>query len=590
MLHTTTDERSEIAGGGDPDGFVGGAGGKAPRGIDRLLGSLLGLVLAACGGTPRPEPLAASAAPPAAEATPVTPEKSMTAEPIMHVTQTAAPQELVFPEEEFRARQPVAGPPRPFRLPPVKSFTLKNGIKVYLVEQHGLPLVSMDLNFDGGSLVDPKGKEGLASVCMTMLTEGTEKLDKIAYAENLADTASNISGYATDDSVGLTLSSLSKHLDPTFAQFVETIRTPGFRASDFDRMIKRRIEGIKQAKGSPASVAGRVTGSVLYGPDHPFGAVVTEGSLAALKLEDCKTFARAWLLPRRARLFVVGDLTEARIRAYFESPQLAGWTGAPPRVPGLPAPRTMTGRIFFVDIPGAAQSTVSYLQFGPKRTAPDYFATSMLGAVFGGGFSSRINMNLREDKGYSYGARGTFGYTKSYGSFVASAPVVGNATYQSILEIDREVKGMWSAKPAFAIKNEELEREKNGAILGLPGRFATAQAALGQYRGLVYYGLPLDYYNSYVDKLGKVSAPAVTAAAARHLRPGQAVYVVVGNGAEKMIERIVQSNGSKEGWKDVPYMKDGKQLTLREALVDLTTRGDVGSGGLVELDADGRPK
>jgi predicted Zn-dependent peptidase len=556
-----------------------------------LLGSLLGLALLACGGTPRPEPPSVAPAPAAPEAPPVTPEKSMSpAEPIMHVTQTAAPQELVFPDEEFRARQPVAGPPRPFRLPPVKSFTLKSGIKVYLVEQHGLPLVSMDLNFDGGSLVDPKGKEGLASVCMAMLTEGTEKLDKIAYAESLADTASSIAGYATDDSVGLTLSSLSKHLEPTFAQFVDTIRTPGFRGSDFDRMIKRRIEGIKQAKGSPAPVAARVTGAVLYGPDHPFGAVITEGSLAALKLDDCKAFARAWLLPRRARLFVVGDLTEAKIRAYFDSPQLAGWTGAPPRVPALPAPRTMTGRIFFVDIPGAAQSTVSYLQFGPRRTAPDYFATSLLGAVFGGGFSSRINMNLREDKGYSYGARGTFGYTKSYGSFVASAPVVGNATYQSILEIDREVKGMWSGKPAFAIKNDELEREKNGAILGLPGRFATAQAALGQYRSLVYYGLPLDYYNSYVENLGKVSSQAVTASAVRHFRPGQAVYVVVGNGAEKVIERVQGTNGSKEGWKDVPYTKDGKQLTLREALADLATRGDVGSGGLVELDVDGRPK
>jgi zinc protease len=513
------------------------------------------------------------------------------ADPISHVTQTATPQELVFPEEAFRAHQPVAGPPRPFRLPPVKSFTLASGVKVYLVEQHGLPLVSMDLNFDGGAAVDPKGKEGLASVCMTMLTEGTEKLDKIAYAESLADTASSIGGYAGDDSVGVTLSSLSKHLDATFALFVETIRTPGFRASDFERLVKRRIEGIKQAKGSPASVASRVSGTVLYGPDHPFGAVVTEHSLAQLTLDDCKAFARAWLLPKNARLFVVGDLTEAKVRAYFDSPQLAGWKGAGPTLPALPAPKIMAGRIFFVDIPGATQSTVSYLQFGPKRTAPDYFATSMMGAVFGGGFASRINMNLREDKGYSYGARGNFSYSRTYGAFTASAPVVGNSTYQSILEIDHEIKGLWAGKPDFAIKTEELEREKNGAILGLPGRFATAQAALGQYRGLVYFGLPLDYYNSYVDKLGKVSGAEVMAAAAKQLRPGQAVYVVVGNGEEKMIVHVQDDKaGGKDSWKDVPYQKDGKQQTLREALVDLAARGDVGTGGLVELDADGRVK
>src|ERR1043165_2952591 len=191
-------------------------------------------------------------------------------------TETAAPQALVFPDEEFRGRPPFAGAPRPFRLPPVAAFTLASGIEVYLVEQHVLPLVSLDLNFDGGAAIDPPGKEGLASVCMAMLTEGTEQLDKLAYAERLADTASSIGGYATDDSVGLALSTLRNYLDPAFAQLVDTIRRPGFRASDFDRMIKRRIEGIKQARRSPASVATRIAGTVLYGASHPFGTVVTE--------------------------------------------------------------------------------------------------------------------------------------------------------------------------------------------------------------------------------------------------------------------------------------------------------------------------
>jgi hypothetical protein len=173
--------------------------------------------------------------------------------------------------------------------------------------------------------------------------------------------------------------------------------------------------------------------------------------------------------------------------------------------------------------------------------------------------------------------------------FTAGSSVVGNATYQSILEIDREVKGLWAGKPELAIKPAELEREKLGAILGLPGRFATAAAALGQYRGLVYFGLPLDYYHSYVARIDKVSGAEVMAAAARHLRPGQAVYVVVGNGEDKMIVHVPDDR-AKSGWKDVPYLKDGRQVTLREALADLAARGDVGAGGLVELDADGRVK
>jgi predicted Zn-dependent peptidase len=500
-------------------------------------------------------------------------------QPVHTVAQTAIPQDLQFPEEAFRATQPPAGPVRPFRLPKVKPFTLKNGIKVYLVEQHSLPLVSLDLSFEGGGGLDPKGKEGLASVCMSMMSEGTQRLDKIQFAEALADTASSVNTYAGDESQGVTLSSLSKHLPSTFELFVETLRSPGFREKDFDRMIKRRIESVRQSKGNPSSVAGRVSGPVLYGTQHPFGTVVTEQSLQAIKLDDCKAYAEAWLKPTRAKLFVVGDLTEAQIRQLFDSPALASWKGAPPKVAKLPAPKGPAGRIFFVHMPGAAQSQVSLMHFGPKRNAGDYFATTMLGSVFGGGFSSRINMNLREDKGYSYGARGGFSYTRDYGTFNASASVRTDSTYQTLLEIDREVKELWSG--ARPIVKDELAREKQGAMLGLPGRFQTAQAALGQYRGLVYYGLPLDYYNTYVPSLEKVNESGVKAAAKKHLKPGQAIYLVVGDGDAKV---VVRNDG-----KDVPYEKDGKQLTLREALADLAVRAEIGQGGLVELDTDGNP-
>jgi zinc protease len=289
-------------------------------------------------------------------------------------------------------------------------------------------------------------------------------------------------------------------------------------------------------------------------------------------------------VPGGVQLFVVGDLTEAAVRACFDSPRLAGWIGAPPAPPALPAPRTLPGRIFFVDVPGAAQSAVSYLQFGPPRSADDYFATAMLGAVFGGGFTSRINMNLREAKGYSYGARGSFSYSRSYGTFAVSAQVAAGATDPALREIHREVVGLWRGDPGYAVTPDELAREQNGAILGLPGRFATAQAALGQYRALVYFGLPLDYYDSYVDRISQVSIGDVMAAAARRLDPGRAVYVVVGNGAQPVTARPGSAPRSEapSGSLRLP--------TLREALTELAARGDVGDGGLIELDADGRPR
>jgi zinc protease len=548
--------------------------------------ALLALASLAASASCKSAPVAQPAPPPVATTPDPQPQPAPPPQENTLPVQTAQPQNLAFPEEDFRKAQPAPTAQRPFKLPAVKPFTLKNGIKVFLVEQHTLPIVSMDLNFDGGSVTDPKGKDGVASMCMSMLTEGTDKLDKIAYSEALADVASNINAYATDDSQGVQLSSLTKHLAPTFALFAETLRAPGMRETDFDRMKKRRIEAVRQARSAPTSIPSRVSGAVLYGLEHPLGAVVTEASTEAITLDDCKKQLATWLKPKNARLFVVGDMTEAGVRKIFDDSPLAAWTGAGPKAPALPAPKPLEGRIFFVHVPNAPQSQVMLLAQGPKRTSTDYFANAMMSAVFGGSFTSRLNMNLREDKGYSYGARGGFSYSKTYGTLSVSAPVQADSSYQSLLEIDRELRNL--AKWSSPVTKDELEREKTNAILALPGRFATAQAALGQYRSLVYYGLPLDYFNTYVGKVGKVTQVQIKASAAKHLNPGQVAFLVVGNGDEKMIvDNPNAPKGALPKDRKLPYEKAGTQLTLREALQDLATRGDVGAGGLVELDVDG---
>ncbi len=496
------------------------------------------------------------------------------------VTQTASPQELVFPEEAFRATQPVPGPVRPFKLPAVQTFKLASGTEVFLVEQHTLPIVSMDFTFDGGAIADPPGKEGLASVCMAMMGEGTVGKDKVAFSEALADIASSVSAYAGADTQGVSLSSLSKHLDATFVLFADVLLNPGFRPDDFDRMVKRRIEAIKQAKGSPDAIVGRIAGPVLYGATHPYGRITTEASLAALTLDDCRAYHARQLHPGGARLFVVGDITPEQIRARFTGPLLATWKGKAPKLPKLPKPATAKARIVFVDVPGATQSQVGFTHFGPLRTAPDYLPTTLAGTIFGGGFTSRVNMNLREGKGYSYGARGGFQYSRQYGAVTAGASVRADATYQSLIELHRELVALQSGKaPATA---PELDREKAGAILGMPSRFASAGASLGMFRSLVYFGLPLDYWTTYVPKVEKVTAAQVTAAARKHLKPGQAVFLVVGDGS---VPVIVHQNG-----KDEPLLRDGQPVTIRQALDELVTSGALGNGSLLVLDADGKPK
>lgn len=554
--------------------------------MKHILLSCAALALAACpAGTQTPAPAPTPEAPVAPA--PVAPEKPVAqpqpkAEPPPAAATipapSASPQELAFPDESFRATQPEPTTPRPLRIPDITSFTMANGIAVYLVQSNKLPVVSLEINFDGGSMNDPDGKEGRASVCMEMISQGTQKLDKEAFDEALADIAANVSSYAGRETQGVSMSSLKKHFDATHSLYLQSLFTPGFRQREFDRIIKNRLEGLRQAKGSAASVARRVSDRVLYGAEHPFGSVVTEASLKALTVQDCVQYHADYLKPRGARLFVVGDIDQKTLRARFGKKALPAWKGKGKRSVRLPRPKSMKGKLFLVHIDNAKQSSIRFMHFGPKRKARDYFANTGAGRILGGGFSGRLNMNLREDKGYSYGARGGFAYSRDYGEFYASSSVRSDATWQSVLEIYNEIKGMKSGKAGPT--SEEMERERSGAIQSLPGQFATMGQIRGAYRNLVYHKLPLNYYKKYVDRIRKVRLSQVRRSAKKHLKPNKAIVLVVGdkNAAQK----------KRDGAEDVAIMgADGKPVLLGAGLADLVRKGTIGRGDIVHLDADG---
>jgi zinc protease len=511
-----------------------------------------------------------------------------TAPPPAFTGESPAATDPTFPEEAFRANRPAPAEPRSFQLPAIKRFQIGKADKVdvYLVERHELPTISIDLDLDGGSMTDPASKVGLASVCMDMLAEGTVKLDKIAFNEALADVASNVSSYAGDDTQGVSMRTLTKNFDQTFALFADTVLQPAFRKAEFDRMIQRRLESLKQSRGSATAVAGRLGGLVRYGAAHPLGRVTSEKSYQAIRLSDCKAYHRRWIRPRKARLFVVGDTTEEKIRAAF-TPLFARWRGGAPALKAPPRPAPVKGgRIYLVDVPDSAQSVVVMMHMGPARKAPDYFATSLMGSLLGGGFTSRINMNLREGKGYAYGARGGFGYSKWFGYFTASGSVRDDATYQSVLELLREVRGLQDAsRPPTS---DELEREKEGSILAMPARFATAAATLGQYRSLVYFGLPLDYWNTYVDQVKAVNGDQVKASAQTHLKPGDAIYLVIGDASKPQKKFVPGGETGGKGSNQDLTTADGKPMPLRDALGALLDSNELGAGQLIELDVDGK--
>jgi predicted Zn-dependent peptidase len=550
--------------------------------------SLFTLVLAlSCGGkqqTSGPGPLPPDDEPDPREATPVEPDDKLPPEEAgPKEPEEPPPAELAFPEEDYRKERPAVGQARALEQPKLERFKLKNGVQVVLVERHEIPTVSIDLTFEGGNINDPAGKEGMADLCMNLLDDGTEKLEKIAFEEAQADIASSVSAWASEDQQGIAAATMSRYLDTTLDLWAETVLTPGLRDEDHQRNVKQAKAAIQQAKGSPASVAGRLYGGVFYGEKHPLGKMTTEASVEAVTAADCKAYVAAWLKPTGARLYVVGDISRKQIEEKIGG-RLAGWKGAPKKSAAVGAAKPRKGRIFFVDVPGAAQSQIYLVHPGPQRKAGDYFPTRIAAAIFGGGFASRMNMDLREKRGYAYGAGGGFRYTRTLGTMMASASVRTDATKASVQSMYNELVSIGDPKYTFTfdvadcaekpesegaepkacvhapieISDEELKREKEGAILALPAQFATGSSVLGSFRTLDYYGLPQNYYATFIKKIQAVDKKAVVKAAKTHFRPEKAQFLIVGDGAKVL-----------------------------DGLKALLASGTIGKGDLVILDIDG---
>ncbi|MBK8261657.1 MAG: insulinase family protein [Nannocystis sp.] len=461
---------------------------------------------------------------------------------------------IEWPDEPFRAQQPEPGPAPQLTLPQIKRFTLPSGVEVYLVEQQRLPTVYMTFEFDLGGDNDPAAKVGLHRACLDLMDESTRRLDKVAFEEAQADLAVQLWASAGTATSTIGLRALKGQLGPGLDLFSEMIREPGLRQQDLDRLLDRYKTALAQWRGNPSAVAGRVYNSLVYGPGHPKGAIPVEANYAAIKLADCKAVISK-LKPGGARLFVVGMVTEEELRRELGA-RLGAWSGKAPAPKKLPPAKPRAGTIFLVDMPGAQQSVISIGHLGPQRGAADYEPTYLMAQILGGSFSSRINMNIREDKGYAYGARGGFGYDRDGSTFEASSSVRTDVTGPALREILKEMHGMRAGDPTA----EELRREQEGAIAALPASFSTPTRTLSAFRGLVYYGLPLDWYSGHLARIRAVDPAAVRKAAGDHVQGSDYVVLVVGDAA-----------------------------VIRPDLEKMAEEKLFGAGGLVQIDADGKP-
>jgi len=429
-----------------------------------------------------------------------------------------------------RSKEPALGGPMSLNLPALQKATLSNGLKVVLAERHSAPVVNFALMVESGYSADPTGATGTASFEQRMLEEGTPTRDSLKIGEELESLSANFNAGASLDYSLVSLNTLKSTLDPSLDIYADLILHPAFPQKEFQRLQKERIAGIQREKVTPQSMALRVVPSLLYGKGHPyavpFTGTGTEASVTKMTREDLAKFHETWFKPNNATLLVVGDTTLGEIKPKLEK-LLASWKpGTVPQrsVPHVDEPEKDV--VYLIDRPGSGQSVIFGAQLAPPQNDPDAIALQLVNGIFGGKFSSRINMNLREDKHWSYGVRAVLPPARGQRPYISISAVQTDKTKESMVELVKEYKGITGAKPITA---DELKDEQDNVTLGLPGTFETDQQLSGAYGNILQYGLPEDYYNTFTEKALALKPDAANEIAKKYILPDHLVWVVVGD-------------------------------------------------------------
>jgi zinc protease len=358
-----------------------------------------------------------------------------------------------------RTIRPVGKPAPKITLPKIQKATLQNGLNVWLVEHHELPTVALNLVIQAGGDHDPLSMPGLASMTADMIDEATKTKDALQISEAIESIGASFGTNSSFDGSFMTLSALTKHLDKALAVFSDVLLNPIFSGKDFERIRKQRLTQLIQQRDQPVAIANNAYSHILYGSDHPYGnnPSGSEASLKTMTTDDLKKFYSMYYRPNNATLIVVGDLKMDDILAKLNT-ALADWKSGDVTPYTVPTPRPVdTMRVYLVDKPGAPQSEVRIGYPALARSTPDYFPALIMNRLLGGQFSSRINLNLREKHGYTYGARSAFNFQKGVGPFTASGGIVTEKTDSSLIEFLYEInlmkeKGMTASELEFVKK------------------------------------------------------------------------------------------------------------------------------------------
>jgi len=429
-----------------------------------------------------------------------------------------------------RSELPKPGAPAPSGLPKLQRASLSNGVKVIVAERHNIPLVNVWTLVDAGYAADQFGNPGTASLTGTLLTNGTKTRSSLQISDELRSLGAQLQTFSTLDQSTVRLSALKSNLDASLDLYADVILNPSFPASDFEREKKQLLAAIEREKVSPFSMALRVFPVLVYGKGHAYGNPLTgsgtTASVSKIGREDLVRFHQTWFKPNAATLVVVGDTTLAEIQPKLEKLFRSWKPGDVPKknlaavqLPDKPV-------VYVVDRPGAIQSVIMAGQATRPKNNPQEVAIDVLNDIIGGTFGSRLNMNLREDKHWSYGAFSFSFEAKGQSPFVALAPVQTDKTKESLAEMSKELHEIVGPNPVTA---DELARDQMNKTLALAGSHETINSVGGAIGDLVAFGFPDDYYDTYASRIKALRTSDIQDAGQSVLHPDQLIWVVVGD-------------------------------------------------------------
>jgi zinc protease len=436
------------------------------------------------------------------------------------------PESIPILDQDWRSTFPSPGPTPALRLPIPKELQLPNGLRIFLIEQHSLPIISANLITLSGSERNPTSRPGLASFTAEMLDEGTRNRSPLAIAADADQIGATLSSGSSTDYSYVATRTLKKNVRAAFGLLSDVLLNPAFDPKEIERIRNDRLIHILQQKDNPGVLAIKVFFDAVYGSSHPYGYVDigTEESNRAITQELLLSFYNAGYFAANSALIVAGDITESELGAladkYFGAWRETGSDGHMPEVPGK-----STRRILIIDKPDAPQTVLRLGHVGVARSSPDYVAIDVMNTALGGLVSSRINLNLREKHGYTYGASSAFIFRRGKGPFLVGTSVRTDATAPAVTEIFSEIERMRESR----LSPEELATAKDSMARSLPGLFETTPESASSIGQLFVHSLPPNYYHNLPEQIQNVTDADVQEVARKYLKPDETVITAVGD-------------------------------------------------------------